>query len=276
MKKKVLFILGVALGLFVSSHTLTYAAELSGIRRIKMDIAPDELVVSFLKLTSGEATLIKSEDETILVNTGSRSSRRELLKKLKVFNTKNIDDLVITNDSPSYTGNMSAIVKDYDVSKIYTSHIIAHHMCQDERLPYCFLINVWKKGTYYPLDALKTRVVSVSPSGSLNLLFTFGKTTLFHMGYFPSEEEQTHLEEHLRATQILKVADYGESELFDERFLRHIDPHVAVLYHHPDFRTNADLISQIESHWVDIYKLHQVGTVTFFLNRDGYEVKSFD
>ncbi|GGE39005.1 hypothetical protein GCM10011391_17240 [Pullulanibacillus camelliae] len=265
------FILMWSLGLIHQAR----AVEFGAIKKIKLHLEAGEIAVTFFRLSSGEATLVQTHHDNMLINTGSKSARHELFNTLKVFNVEHIDKLILTNPGASYLGNLTSVVRAFDVNKIYTSRTIKAHFCQEKDLSYCFLFNTWRKRKYSPLPHLKAEVMAASKQGELNILFQFKDTTLYYMGFFNRENQMELHKQHPFEARILKISHYGASERFDEDFLTHMDLDMAILFHHPMVKPNRALINQLEHDWVKVYPLEALGTITLLLKPDSYDIKTY-
>jgi competence protein ComEC len=82
------------------------------------EMNPQRILIHYIGLDKGEATLIQAQDMTILVDTGAPKSWKALNRFLKDKAVKRIDYLFVTNDDPMWSGNMNQILHNYDVNQL--------------------------------------------------------------------------------------------------------------------------------------------------------------
>ena len=69
-------------------------------------------------LEQGEAILVKTDEKVVLIDTGSKKSKKELVKKVEEDTAGEIDYLIFTADDPDKLGGMKAIKKNFTVKHI--------------------------------------------------------------------------------------------------------------------------------------------------------------
>jgi competence protein ComEC len=244
------------------------------VQRIKIHLAKNQIAIIFISLTDGEATLIKSNDKNILINSGDSDSRTELNEQLQKMGIKNIDTLILTNPESSYIGNVSYVIQKYDVSKVMASDKIKAEFCADNK-ELCYLFDVLGQKGYFLLPNLKVEVFEESRFGALNLFLTYGRNTIYYMGFSDKNGQEKFIKEHPFNASIIKLSDYGKGYVLSQEFLKTLDPEMAILFHKNGARPNDDLINRLATEWVETYHLHYIGSLTFFMTPDSYEVGPF-
>ncbi len=84
-----------------------------------------ELIVSFLDVGQGDATLILSEDETILIDTGLYKNYDKLLLALSKFDIETIDTLILTHPDTDHFGSANIVVSEFLVSRVIVNSMFA-------------------------------------------------------------------------------------------------------------------------------------------------------
>jgi competence protein ComEC len=77
------------------------------------------LIVKMLDIGQGDALLIKTAKETILLDSGDVDKRDDIVKLLKKENVKAIDKLIITHPHADHLGGAYAVLKNFTVKSVY-------------------------------------------------------------------------------------------------------------------------------------------------------------
>lgn len=83
------------------------------------EIVNADLKIEMLDIGQGDATLIKTKEQTIMIDTGDIDERDNLVKLLKERNIKTIDKLIITHHHADHLGGAYAIFKNFEVKEVY-------------------------------------------------------------------------------------------------------------------------------------------------------------
>lgn len=83
------------------------------------EIANSDLKIEMLDIGQGDATLIQTKEQVIMIDTGDIDERDRLVKLLKERNIKTIDKLIITHPHADHIGGAYAIFKNFDVKEVY-------------------------------------------------------------------------------------------------------------------------------------------------------------
>lgn len=247
------------------------------IKSIDLNLESGEIAFSFLNLDDGEATLVQNENKNILINTGSSSSREQLKSLLKVYKAKEISTVVLTNDSPSYKGNLQWLINHYNVKHVVTSLTIKNKICRSNASlsSSCFLIQNIDEKKDAILPEIHVELLSEASDGTLNLLMNFGKHHIVYLGYNDEKKEEELAKKNLPSATILKIGNYGEEPVMNSDFLDKLDPQIAVIFHSHDHSPSEKVLSQLEIQWMDLYQTQQIGCVTVKMNPKTYDVYTF-
>lgn len=77
------------------------------------------LTIEMLDIGQGDATLIRTQDEVIMIDTGDIDMRDKLVKLLKDRNITTIDKLIITHPHADHIGGAYALFKNFTVKAVY-------------------------------------------------------------------------------------------------------------------------------------------------------------
>lgn len=72
-----------------------------------------------LDIGQGDATLIQTKEQTIMIDTGDIDERDNLVKLLKERNITTIDKLIITHPHADHLGGAYAVFKNFEVKEVY-------------------------------------------------------------------------------------------------------------------------------------------------------------
>ena len=81
--------------------------------------AQPEVKIEMLDIGQGDATLIRTKDQTIMIDTGDIDERDHLLKLLQERDIKTIDKLIITHPHADHIGGAYVLFKNFKVKEVY-------------------------------------------------------------------------------------------------------------------------------------------------------------
>lgn len=79
----------------------------------------EKITIEMLDIGQGDATLIRTKDQVIMIDTGDVDQRDNLVKQLKDRNIKTIDKLIITHPHADHLGGAYALFKNFTVKSVY-------------------------------------------------------------------------------------------------------------------------------------------------------------
>ena len=79
----------------------------------------EALKIEMLDIGQGDATLIQTKEQTIMIDTGDIDERDNLVKLLKQRNITTIDKLIITHPHADHLGGAYAVFKNFEVKEVY-------------------------------------------------------------------------------------------------------------------------------------------------------------
>lgn len=251
------------------------AASTVNIGRVDFNLEKNESAFTFLDLPDGEATLIQEPDRNILINTGNADSKKALFKRLKVFGVSHINKLVVTNAGNDYTGNVAAVIDHYNVQTLISSKAGIEKLNAQVDVQ-GLTVKIWKKRNKNDiLPNLKAGVLDVTEEGALAVRFKYGTETVLYMGYEDAKLEQKLLGNSQLDCDILKIGEFGLNAGTIPSFLEKVDPQVAIIFHKKGRLPHNDTLEQLDTDWIDIYRMHQIGTVSIIFDSRSYQIMTF-
>ncbi|WP_112181161.1 ComEC/Rec2 family competence protein [Paraliobacillus zengyii] len=260
---------------FIHVFTLLLALfffPVTGIINVIASTSPveeNELYVSFLNIPDGEATIIQTPDgKNFLINTGSKESRLELWKQLKELHVEKLDGLILTKQTEEYCGNIDQIHENFDVQNVYYAN------SEKQLLTGITNKTMWKKDDQIKLgSALNIHVLQTNTAGEMTFLIEFGKNSILYMSVNDPDSDKG-LEAYNLQSEIIKIADYGQSNSPSAKLLQKMDPHISIVFNQEAGTPNKDLMERLNESWIDVYQLKQVGTTIIRMDLNDYEIIS--
>ncbi|WP_202079966.1 ComEC/Rec2 family competence protein [Caldalkalibacillus salinus] len=243
-------------------------------------IPKDGTQVHFIQLTNGEATLVQLEDKrTILIDTGSASSKRQLFKYIEKQDIFTVDELIITNDSDEHAGNLKEVIERYQIDHVYypyalesftntfdwAEHTEHHPLTRDDKV-------TWNEHTSMHVLHPSEQLSGAPQDNSLVFQLEVGTTHLLFTSDVSEAVELELVEQFDLHSQILKVSDFGSNQSSHADFIAEVDPHIAVIFHRPKFYLHQDVVERLEESWMDVYPLKKHGHLLVVTYRDDYKV----
>lgn len=285
MKRIQCYMTSLLLVAYVLVTTLFYplqinANEIFTEKNLQKEIPSDGVKVTFIQLTSGEATLIELENgENVLIDTGSSFSEKELLLFLQERNIDHLEHLFITNQQDEHFGNFKKIMEQYEPKHLYYPYYL-HEYFQKLAIG-----NEMEKRPVQEGDHLQmgndTSFQIFHPNGTLalapkdnSLVFQFrhGPHKFLFTSDISSHIEKRLLRDYDLKSEILKVGDFGSHQASSESFLEEVDAHIAVIFYRPQHYLVPEVLERLEETWIDIYPLKKHGHLLIVSGEHDYEV----
>lgn len=244
-----------------------------------------------LDIGQGDSFILHSRGETIIIDTGGKSSYNiEKWKKksknslalnitipyLKSRGIRKVNKLLLTHGDYDHLGEALNIIENYKIDNIFINEGKRNYL---EKL----IIKKFKKvntcyqGTYFEVGNFKfyslNKDLNDENSSSIVLFITYKNYKMLFMGdaNFKSEEYIINNYE-LEEVDILKLGHHGSKTSSKESFLQKVKPKVALIsagknnkFNHP----NNETIKRLKKYKIKYYLTKDVGTVEFnFTNNE--------
>ncbi|WP_090089485.1 MBL fold metallo-hydrolase [Clostridium uliginosum] len=243
----------------------------------------NEMLVHFIDVGQGDSMLIQANGKNLLIDSGPKTGKDNLLNYLKSLNISKLDYVIATHPHEDHIGNMADIIKKYDVSNFYAPKV-EHTSKTFEKMIESLQsknlkINVIKKGVDSINLGKGTKVTVFSPTQDsyeeLNnyspvMKIEYGKTSFLFTGDAEKEVEKEILNNNDDIeSDVLKLGHHGSSTSTTKNFLKKVNPSLGVIcvgnnntYNHP----NKDTISRLKDNNVTIYQTNKEGTIVLSSN----------
>ena len=247
------------------------------IEKVNLNLSENELAITFLQLSSGEATLIqKGNGENALINTGGPSTQKELQNLLEMYDVLKFNAIIMTKEGSQYDSNLAWLTKAYLVDEVIIGKNATKLLEKISLNDYNNVVN-WSEGEKHQvLHDLSFQIlhekVAVDGNAEMDLLLTYRNHQVLYMSSSKFEVERQLINLNLKDVNILKVAEFANENSTSQMLLEHIDPQAAIIFSKKGVKPSQEVIERLHETWIDIYQTKQFGNVTIKFTDDNYEV----
>lgn len=248
----------------------------------------DVMRVHYIDIGQGDAILVQVNNKNLLIDSGPKENRKDIISYLDSLNLSTIDYVIATHPHEDHIGNMSSIINKYNINHFYAPKVthtsksfekmIESLMCKNKK------INVLDTNTKSINLGDNTYFHIYSPypkdyGDNLNLYsavfkIQYKNTTFLFTGDAETSNENEILKNNIDiSADVLKVAHHGSSTSTSLKFLNSINPQIAVIsvgndnkYNHPSTET----LSNIKKHVKYVYRTDLHGVIV--LVSDGHKI----
>lgn len=246
-----------------------------------------ELIVSYIDVGQGDATLISKGDFHMLIDAGKNQDGVEIVEYLKKEKVDSLDVLVGTHPDSDHIGGMDDVLKNIPVETVYVPDVKKTTKTYEQVEEALHLLNKKSQmpqiGKSYTFNNnLFIRFLSPakqyrdSNDNSLVVQLAYGKNRFLFMG-----DAQETVEEDIVKKQydlecdVLKVGHHGSYTATSDLFLKKADPTYAVIscgeensYGHP----HVEVLSRLADEDVQIYRTDTMGSIKAISNGENVKL----
>lgn len=234
-----------------------------------------KVTVNFVDVGQGDATLIRSKNQVIMIDTGGNpmnieSSGKKLVEYLNRNGIFKIDNIFISHADMDHAGNLYYMIKNIDIENIYSNHLKKFKtisLNKNDKL------NIDRMLFHIVLDGKNEN--SSNDSSIVILANIFDKKLLF-TGDIEENEKDIILNENI---DILKVSHHGSKYSTSNIFLENNSIDNAIIsvgkdnrYGHP----HDELLKRLERNNISIYRTDKDGNIEITFNPLGYHIKTYN
>ena len=260
----------------------------------------NELTVTMLDVGQGDAILIKTAEQTVLIDTSDLDEQEKLRAELKKAQVKRIDKLILTHPHADHIGGVDGVVlKDYEVGEVYDngmpskSKVYLNYMkkLKQKNIPRHALTagdvldfggGVSFKVLSPPKDVVEKGSKSTDNHDPNNESVVgkliFGNFSMMFTGDAEQQAEKVMVDNFagdLRST-LLKAGHHGSKTSSSAAFLRAVQPEGVLIscgagndYGHPHKQT----MKKYQSLKLKIYETDLNGTIVVTSDGKSYKIK---
>lgn len=247
-------------------------------------VTGDGLTVQFLDVGQGDAALLRSGGETVLIDGGPRSAAASLCARLDELGVDRVDYLIATHPHEDHIGGLPEVIETRTVEQCWMPDDVADSQIYTTFLEdldqYEVSVTVPEVGDGFAFgDCAVTVLAPIQPASdhnnnSLVLRVTCGETSFLFTGDMEEPEEEDLLASRSDLTaDVLKVAHHGSAYTSSTQFLQAVAPQLAVIscgagnsYGHP----HTELLQRLEELEIPICRTDLQGEIT--VHSDGAEL----
>lgn len=245
------------------------------------------LEVHFIDVGQGDATLIKNDSYTMLIDAGDRNYSDFLVDYLKSQDVDRIDYIIATHPHADHIGGLSLVIENFEIGKIIMPKV-SHNTRTFENLLLTIQENNLrvtspKVGDIYNLGSSDFVIIAPSSDEYNNLNDYSVGIKLNHGNHafvFTGDAEETSEREIVKLgldlnSNVLKVPHHGSRTSSTLEFVEAVNPDIAVFslglnnrYGHP----HDEILQRYQN--TDIYRTDLNGTIVILSDGDLISVKT--
>ncbi len=250
---------------------------------------PNPLRVTFLDVGQADAILIRSNNSTMLIDTGSNRGADELVSLLKSMNIRKVDVLVGTHPHEDHIGGMDSVINNFDIGDIYMPEVAATTRTFEDVLTAIENKNLTvtspEPGSNFIIGDATCTILAPNSEDysdlnnySIVIRLLYGNTSFLFTGDAETVSEKEMLEKGYNLkSDVLKVGHHGSTTSTSVDFLQAVSPDFAVImagedndYGHP----HQETLDLLNSAGIKIYRTDLNGSITFTSNGSGLSVST--
>ena len=261
--------------------------------------ASTNLTVKVLDVGQGDAILVQTGKQVVLIDTSDVDERDKLRKELKKANVKALDKVILTHPHADHIGGMEVLLKEFSVKEVYdngmpaTSPLYRNYMklLKEKGIKLHALkagdrLDFGNQASFFVFSPTAEMVKNGQEKGykhepnneSVVGKLTFGEFTMLFTGDAEKETEAQELESFAKdlKCKVIKVPHHGSKTSSSAKFLQAVAPEVGIIscgagndYGHP----HAPTLKQYQKVSCKVYRTDEDGTVTITTDGKNYTVK---
>lgn len=255
-------------------------------------VNPNLMYVHYINVDQGDAILIQVNNKNLLIDSGPKSHKKQLVKFLNDINISKLDYVIATHPHEDHIGNMNTVLNSYKVQSFYAPKVYSYTKSFEQMIDSLksnnLKINPIKRGCNTINLGFQTNVEVFSPINdtydnennySPVIKISFGNNSFLFTGDAEKEIEDKLilLNDDLKA-DILKVSHHGSSSSTSDSFLNRVSPKYAVIsvgknniYDHP----NDTIISKLNTYNIDILRTDIQNNITLISDGTNISYKHY-
>ena len=256
-------------------------------RRDRGSIENGTLRVDFIDVGKGDCILIRSQNHTVLIDTGYKETADDVAEYLDASEVGVIDELILTHYDKDHIGGAKQLLSNYPVKKLYIPDY------QKDSKKYKKLIKAVDKSNV-PVECVSEEITfsadhvryTVMPSGvayddktendnDMSLLVTVEHANDSYLFTGDIEEEGIRclLNKTGRTYDLLKMPHHGRMEKNTKALLNSVKPKYVIITDDKENRADSKLRRLLESEGILYFCTSEKGSVTITGNGRGMQVK---
>ena len=203
----------------------------------EVDLNNDKLNIIFFYVGQADCTLIKLNDEVILIDAGNNNDGKNVVSFLQEKGITQIDYLIGTHADEDHIGGIDDIINSMDIGTFLiptigengTDYKNAVETAKDKNIqikhPTRGDIFYFENAQFEVMSAMEEEGTSDNNS-SLVIEFTYNNTTYLFMGDAETEVENSRS---WNKVNVLKVGHHGSNSSSSTKFLEQVNPEYSII-----------------------------------------------
>lgn len=248
----------------------------------------EEIRVYFLDVGQGDAILIQSAENAVLIDGGEYTAQKALLSYLREAGVTTLDFVVATHPHSDHIGGLPEVIGAFTVNQVLMPDVTHNtesfeklmDAIEEQNIP----LTVATAGEVYTAGPIRLEVLAPSGGGyedlndySLVMRMPYGGTAFMFTGDAGhlSEREMLDSDYDLRAN-VLKAGHHGSNTATGESFLTAVAPAAVVIscgkdnsYGHP----HAGTLKKLADKGIPVYRTDESGSI--IMGTDGNVIRLY-
>lgn len=283
-KDKIISIVFIVLVLIISS-----ILNKNNDNSIGETVAEGVLEAHFIDVGQGDSSLIKTKNNAVLIDAGTKGAGDKVVEYLKDHNIEKLDYIIATHPHEDHIGGIYKVIENFQVENIIMPNVV-HTTKTFENL----LDTIEKNkvdllqanvGDEYKLGDSVFTIVAPNSSEyknlndySVSIKLNHGVNSFLLTGDAEklSEEEMVNKFNKNLNSKVLKAGHHGSDTSTTDEFLNMVNPEIAIIsagrdntYGHP----SPSIIEKLSKKGVSIYGTYEVGDIKIISDGENLDVK---
>lgn len=256
-------------------------------------VQEESLLVYFLNIGQGDATLIRTpDDQDIIIDGGPDNT---LIKKLGTylpFYDHKIETIILTHPDSDHVSGLVEVLRRYQVDRVLLTQVLSDTPSYQAFLNELeknkinlVIINSPQKidlgggvffDIFYPTESFEDKEVESTNNTSISGKLIYDNTSIMLTGDL--EVEESLLDDGLNLkSDIYHVGHHGSNNANDLKFVSAVDPQYAIIsvgannrYGHPQYRT----LKNLEKVKANILRTDELGDIIFYSDGQKFQYYS--
>ena len=220
---------------FTNQVQITLSQSLENAEEVNLD--NDKLNIIFFYVGQADCTLIKLNDDVMLIDAGNNADGKNVVSFLQTKNISHIDYLVGTHADEDHIGGLDDVINNLDIENVLIPTVGKNGTDYKNVIEACENNNVAIKnptmGDIFELDNANFEIMSAMEeegtsdnNSSLVINLTYIETNYLFMGDAETEVENSRPWE---KANVLKVGHHGSNSSSSNKFLNEVKPEYSII-----------------------------------------------
>ena len=214
---------------------ITLSQSIENAKEVNLD--NDKLNIIFFYVGQADSTLIKLNNDVMLIDAGNNADGKNVVGFLQEKNISHIDYLVGTHADEDHIGGLDDVINNLDIENVLiptvgssgTDYKNVIEACENKNIP----LQNPTMGDTFKLDGANFEIMSAMEeegtsdnNSSLVINLTYNETNYLFMGDAETEVENSRS---WKKANVLKVGHHGSNSSSSEKFLNEVKPEYSII-----------------------------------------------